>query len=69
MLRECFLLQVAFCFWPFVQTLNFGYVAEKNRVIVVSVASFIWTIILSYLHHTPKDNLPKFLRIQNYEKE
>lgn len=43
------------------QTFNFAYVAEKNRVVVVSVASFMWTIFLSYMHHMQQDSLPGFL--------
>ncbi|KAL7641840.1 UNVERIFIED_CONTAM: hypothetical protein RMT77_007714 [Armadillidium vulgare] len=46
--------KVAICFWPAVQTVNFAYVPERNRVIVVSVASFLWTIFLSYMHHSNK---------------
>ncbi|XP_018014250.1 PXMP2/4 family protein 4 [Hyalella azteca] len=54
--------KVAACFWPIVQTFNFAYVAERNRVVVVSVGSFIWTIFLSYMHHTDVQNRPSFLR-------
>lgn len=54
--------KVAVCFWPVVQTVNFAYVPEKNRVVVVSVASFMWTIFLSYMHHVQQDALPPFLR-------
>uniref|UniRef100_A0A0P4WAE6 Mpv17-like protein n=1 Tax=Scylla olivacea TaxID=85551 RepID=A0A0P4WAE6_SCYOL len=53
--------KVAVCFWPVVQTFNFAYVAEKNRVVVVSVASFMWTIFLSYMHHMQQDSLPGFI--------
>ncbi|XP_045582166.1 PXMP2/4 family protein 4 isoform X2 [Procambarus clarkii] len=54
--------KVGVCIWPLVQTINFAYVAEKNRVVVVSVASFMWTIFLSYMHHLDQDSLPLFLR-------
>lgn len=50
------------CFWPVIQTVNFAYVAEKNRVVVVSVASFLWTMFLSYMHHLDQSSLPPFLR-------
>ncbi|XP_045127458.1 PXMP2/4 family protein 4-like [Portunus trituberculatus] len=53
--------KVAVCFWPVVQTFNFAYVAEKNRVVVVSLASFMWTIFLSYMHHMHQESLPRFL--------
>ena len=45
------------CFWPIVQTLNFAYVAERNRVVVVSAGSFVWTAFLSYMHHSGPDAL------------
>ncbi|XP_042206321.1 PXMP2/4 family protein 4-like [Homarus americanus] len=54
--------KVGVCFWPVVQTINFAYVAEKNRVVVVSMASFLWTIFLSYMHHLDQESLPVFLR-------
>ncbi|KAF2353441.1 Mpv17/PMP22 [Trinorchestia longiramus] len=54
--------KVAACFWPIVQTLNFAYVKERNRVMVVSVGSFVWTMFLSYMHHTDGQSLPTFLR-------
>ncbi|KAG7155079.1 PXMP2/4 family protein 4-like [Homarus americanus] len=55
-------MKVGVCFWPVVQTINFAYVAEKNRVVVVSMASFLWTIFLSYMHHLDQESLPVFLR-------
>lgn len=54
--------QVAVCFWPLVQTVNFAYVPERNRVVVVSMASFMWTVFLSYMHHIDQDSLPTFLQ-------
>lgn len=41
--------QTAICFWPIFQTLNFSFIKEKNRVVAVSMASFMWTIFLSYM--------------------
>jgi len=43
--------KVSVWFWPFIQIINFGYVPERNRVVVVSCASFVWTVFLSYMHH------------------
>ncbi|XP_064101927.1 PXMP2/4 family protein 4-like [Macrobrachium nipponense] len=54
--------RVGMCVWPVIQTVNFAYVAEKNRVVVVSIASFMWTIFLSYMHHLDQETLPAFLR-------
>ncbi|KAK8736126.1 hypothetical protein OTU49_004835 [Cherax quadricarinatus] len=50
------------CIWPVLQTVNFAYVAEKNRVVVVSIASFMWTIFLSYMHRLDQNSLPQFLQ-------
>ena len=61
-------LQVACCFWPFVQTMNFAYVRERNRVVVVAICSFVWTVFLSYMHHGDRNSLPAFLRT-NHEQE
>lgn len=41
--------KVGVCFWPVVQTINFTFVAERNRVPFVSVCSFCWTIFLAYM--------------------
>lgn len=49
-------------FWPFVQTMNFAYVPERNRVVVVAVGSFVWTTFLSYMHHSNGQALPAFFR-------
>lgn len=35
--------------WPIVQTLNFAFVKESNRVPVTSVVSFFWAVYLSYM--------------------
>ncbi|XP_068215485.1 PXMP2/4 family protein 4-like [Palaemon carinicauda] len=59
--------RVGMCVWPVIQTLNFAYVAERNRVVVVSVASFMWTIFLSYMHHLDQETLPAFLRKKKEE--
>jgi len=37
------------CFWPIFQTFNFAFVKERNRVPITSVASFFWTVFLSYM--------------------
>jgi len=57
--------KVACCYWPFVQTFNFYYVAERNRVMVVSMGSFLWTVFLSYMHHSDCQALPNFFRPKN----
>ncbi|CAK1594563.1 unnamed protein product [Parnassius mnemosyne] len=36
-------------FWPTAQTLNFYFVSEKNRIVFVSAASFIWTVYLAHV--------------------
>lgn len=41
--------QVAVCFWPFIQIINFTFIKERNRVPFVAMASFAWTIFLAYM--------------------
>nr|CAH7750328.1 unnamed protein product [Callosobruchus chinensis] len=42
--------KVGVCIWPVLQTVNFNYVSEKNRVPVISICSLMWTCFLSYMH-------------------
>nr|XP_023019798.1 protein sym-1-like [Leptinotarsa decemlineata] len=41
---------VGACVWPVVQTINFCYIPEKNRVPFVSVCSLVWCCFLAYMH-------------------
>uniref|UniRef100_A0A336LKG7 CSON010383 protein n=1 Tax=Culicoides sonorensis TaxID=179676 RepID=A0A336LKG7_CULSO len=41
--------KVAVCVWPVVQTINFTFIKEKNRVPFVSIASLMWTTFLAYM--------------------
>ncbi|KOB67584.1 Mpv17-like protein [Operophtera brumata] len=36
-------------FWPTAQTINFYYIGEKNRILFVSAASFVWTVYLAHM--------------------
>ncbi|XP_074031240.1 mpv17-like protein [Leptinotarsa decemlineata] len=42
--------KVGACVWPVVQTINFCYIPEKNRVPFVSVCSLVWCCFLAYMH-------------------
>ena len=42
-------IQTAVTFWPFVQTINYSIVPLHNRVVFSGIASFIWTIYLSFM--------------------
>ena len=46
---QWFMLQAAASFWPIVQTVNFAFTPERNRVVVTGVASFLWTAYLSFM--------------------
>lgn len=48
----CIAPQVGVCFWPVMQTINFGFLPEKNRVPFVGACSLLWTIFLSYMKST-----------------
>ncbi|KAJ8944887.1 hypothetical protein NQ318_020944 [Aromia moschata] len=42
--------KVGICFWPVLQTVNFYYIKEKNRVPFVSACSLVWCCFLAYMH-------------------
>ncbi|KAG6449079.1 hypothetical protein O3G_MSEX005843 [Manduca sexta] len=41
--------KVGVVFWPTAQTINFYFVSEKNRIVFVSLASFVWTVYLAHI--------------------
>ncbi|XP_063706801.1 mpv17-like protein [Culicoides brevitarsis] len=47
--------KVGVCVWPVVQTINFSFIAEKNRVPFVSMASLLWTTFLAYMKQLDKN--------------
>ena len=44
-----FNLQIGICVWPILQTVNFLFIPEKNRVVYVSICSLMWTSFLAYM--------------------
>lgn len=48
--------KVAVCVWPVVQTINFSFIPEKNRVPFVSMASLLWTTFLAYMKQLEHKN-------------
>ena len=41
--------QSGLAFWPIIQTFNYAVIPERNRVVFVGMASFLWTAYLSYM--------------------
>ncbi|XP_063369250.1 mpv17-like protein 2 [Cydia amplana] len=41
--------KIGVVFWPTAQTINFYFVSEKNRIVFVSAASFVWTVYLAHM--------------------
>lgn len=41
--------KVGVVFWPTAQTINFYFISENNRIIFVSLASFVWTCYLAHV--------------------
>ncbi|XP_044753343.1 mpv17-like protein isoform X7 [Coccinella septempunctata] len=37
------------CYWPIVQTVNFTYISEKNRVPFISLCGMVWTVFLAFM--------------------
>ncbi|XP_064104611.1 mpv17-like protein [Macrobrachium nipponense] len=52
---------ISLSIWPILHTLNFALVPERNRVMMISLGSFLWMVFLSYMHHTRSDELPERL--------
>lgn len=48
--------KVGVVFWPTAQTINFYFVSEKNRIVFVSVASFVWTIFMAHMKAKRQSN-------------
>lgn len=48
--------KIGVVFWPTAQTLNFYFVSEKNRIIFVSAASFVWTVYLAHVKAKEQEN-------------
>lgn len=44
------------CIWPAVSTLNFALVPEKNRVVIISMCSLLWTCFLAYMKQLDIEN-------------
>lgn len=47
------------CVWPFLQTINFLLVPEKNRVVYVSICSLMWTSFLAYMKAMESRRIPE----------
>ncbi|XP_012142244.2 mpv17-like protein isoform X2 [Megachile rotundata] len=41
--------KVGVCVWPVLQTINFFFIPEHNRVVYVSFCSLVWTSFLAYM--------------------
>lgn len=48
--------KIGVIFWPTAQTINFYCVSEKNRIIFVSMASFVWTVYLAHMKAKEQKN-------------
>ncbi|KAL0272000.1 UNVERIFIED_CONTAM: hypothetical protein PYX00_005142 [Menopon gallinae] len=47
--------KVGVCVWPVLQTINFAFVPERNRVVFVSVCSLMWTSFLAYMKQLQRE--------------
>ncbi|CAB3227676.1 unnamed protein product [Arctia plantaginis] len=48
--------KIGVIFWPMVQTLNFYFISDKNRIVFVSAASFVWTVYLAHMKSKRQGN-------------
>ena len=44
-------------YWPVAQTVNFYCISDKNRIVFVSMISFIWTTYLSHIKAQAQRNV------------
>lgn len=44
------------CIWPAISTINFALVPEKNRVVLISMCSLLWTCYLAYMKQLDIEN-------------
>ncbi|VVC87885.1 unnamed protein product [Leptidea sinapis] len=62
--------KIGVVFWPTAQTINFYFVSEKNRIVFVSCASFIWTIYLAHMKAKAINvKKPKYDKIEEAESD
>lgn len=64
-MKIIFIFQIGVCVWPVLQTINFFFVPEHNRVIYVSCCSLIWTSFLAYMKSLEAKKLQKDLKSDN----
>lgn len=43
-------LQVNYCFWPFINFLNFKYIPEKYRILAVNSCALLWNAFLARIN-------------------
>ncbi|KAK7868563.1 hypothetical protein R5R35_009460 [Gryllus longicercus] len=55
--------RVGFCVWPVLQTINFAFIPERNRVPFVSICSFLWSSFLAYMKQLEAKDLVKMEHI------
>ncbi|XP_063222661.1 mpv17-like protein [Bacillus rossius redtenbacheri] len=51
--------KVGVCVWPAVQTVNFTFVPERNRLLFVGTCSFLWTVFIAYVKQTRVEGGPE----------
>lgn len=56
--------KIGVIFWPTAQTLNFYFISEKNRIVFVSAASFVWTVYLAHMKSKEQKNEPKLSTVE-----
>ena len=43
-------------YWPFIHTINFGFIPLKHQALVAHIASIYWNAILSYYSYVEEDD-------------
>lgn len=50
-----------FCFWPWIQAINFALIPPQFRILYISCGSLAWNSVLSFLQHHSSHNLLQWL--------
>ncbi|XP_053619588.1 mpv17-like protein 2 [Plodia interpunctella] len=60
--------KIGVVFWPTAQTINFYFISEKNRIVFVSAASFVWTVYLCHVKSKKQRAINEPLDMQLVER-
>lgn len=60
-------------YWPVVQTINFTFVPDRNRIVFVSLCGLLWVIFLAFVDEygsplKPKSEINELIELKQLDK-